>query len=106
MREDLPLSEVRGGVHLRVRLAPKASRTAVLGVDRTGRGPALKVAVTAVPEKGKANAALIRLLAKEMKRPKSAFALVRGETDRTKVIRIAGDPARIMNDVSQWLEGI
>ncbi len=50
----------------------------------------LKVSVTAVPEKGKANEALINLLSKEWKLPKKALSLLQGETDRLKQIRIDG----------------
>ncbi len=48
----------------------------------------LKATVKAPPEKGKANAALIDLLAKEMHIPKSAFELTRGRTARIKQILV------------------
>jgi uncharacterized protein YggU (UPF0235/DUF167 family) len=55
----------------------------------------LRARVAAVPEKGKANSALIALLAKTIKRPKSAVSLVSGGTGRVKVLRIKGDPTAI-----------
>jgi uncharacterized protein YggU (UPF0235/DUF167 family) len=75
---------------LHVRLTPKAARTAISGwaVDEQGNSY-LKASVTAVPEKGKANKALIELLAKEWRIPKSAIAIIRGETDRDKILQIA-----------------
>lgn len=53
----------------------------------------LKCRVRAVPEDGKANDALIALLAKALPVAKSAIAIVSGATARLKRIEIAGDPA-------------
>jgi len=78
-------------LRLNVRLTPKASRNGVQGWTQDAAGhPVLKASVTAVPEKGKANKALIELLAKEWRIPKSAIELVRGETDRNKQLIING----------------
>jgi len=51
----------------------------------------LKARVTAAPEKGKANASLVELLAERLKIPKSAIEIASGETSRVKSIRITGD---------------
>jgi uncharacterized protein YggU (UPF0235/DUF167 family) len=79
-----------------VRLTPKASRNGLQGLaeDAAG-GVALKVQVTAVPENGKANAALCKLLAKDLKLPRSAVTVVAGATDRRKILRIDGDPVDV-----------
>lgn len=53
----------------------------------------IRVRVTAVPDKGKANAAVTVLLAKALGVPKSAISVVSGETARLKTIAVAGDPA-------------
>jgi len=97
-----PASRVR--FHLR--LTPKASRNALSGVVEDAEGKqAVKAGVTAVPEKGKANAALIKMLAKEWKLPKSAFALVAGETDRRKTLEIDhGDPVALLQQLTEWME--
>lgn len=76
---------------LSIRLTPKASRSAVQGWSKDANGaPVLKASVTAVPEKGKANDALIALLAKTWRVPKSSLSIVRGETDRNKTVRVTG----------------
>jgi len=82
------------GVRVTIRLTPKAGRNAVTGraVDADG-APLLKAAVTAAPERGAANAALIALLAKSWRLPKSALTIVGGATGRTKLIEIGGDAA-------------
>ncbi len=48
-----------------------------------------RVSVTATPENGKANKAVIKLLSKEFGLPKSAFTIIRGETSREKIIEIS-----------------
>ena len=55
----------------------------------------LRIRVKAVPDKGKANAAVIALLAKAMGVPKAAVTLVSGDTARLKTVAIAGDPAAL-----------
>ena len=74
-----------------VRLTPKASRNEIKGWARDADGdPVLKVSVTAVPENGKANEALIALLSKSWKIPKRDITIIRGETDRNKALLIKG----------------
>jgi uncharacterized protein (TIGR00251 family) len=92
-----PFEAVADGVRVRVRVTPKASRTAIAGVvAMADGGHALKVTVTVVPEDGKANDAVIRLLAKAWKLPKSAITLLVGATDRNKLLHVAGDPAGLL----------
>lgn len=76
---------------LPVRLTPGASADRIDGwdVDAEGR-PVLKVRVRARPVEGEANTALIKLLAKSLRVPKSAVSLDRGGQSRTKMISIAG----------------
>lgn len=78
---------------LAVRLTPNGGRDALDGVELAADGLAhLKARVTAVPEKGKANKALIVLLSKTLKIPKTAISIASGETARQKILRIDGDP--------------
>lgn len=88
----MPLTRTDTGVRLAVRLTPKASanRLQAIAEDATGNRH-LKVQVTALPEDGKANAALLKLLSKTFKCPKTSLSIVSGATDRTKVIAISGD---------------
>ncbi len=71
------------GATLAVRVTPKASRNAI---ER--KGDEIRIYVTTVPENGKANAAVTKLLAKALGVPKSRLSLIRGETARDKVFRI------------------
>jgi uncharacterized protein (TIGR00251 family) len=74
------LTPGRGGTVFRVRVSPGASRDRISGLY----GGALKVSVTAPPEKGKANAGLIKFLAKAMGVDKNRLQMLSGETGRDK----------------------
>lgn len=61
-------------------------------MDHSADGNArLRVTVTAVPEKGKANKALVKLLAKKLRLPKSVIQIIAGHHARDKTLLITGD---------------
>ncbi|QDU63903.1 hypothetical protein Pan216_47840 [Planctomycetes bacterium Pan216] len=80
----IELREQPEGIVFALKVRPGGKRNAVVG-DHDG---ALKVTVTAAPEKGKANAAVVKLLAKELGVAKSDLTIVRGETSSTKEILV------------------
>jgi len=91
-----------GRLRLRVKLAPKAAGNRIQGLARDEDGALLlKVAVSAAPENGRANRALIALLAKEWGLAKSAIVIDRGATDRRKILLIEGDAARLSDRLRQ-----
>ena len=71
---------------LEVRVQPRAKRNALEAVE----GQALKAYVTAPPEGGKANDALVALLAKALGVAKDRVGIVRGHRGRIKLVRIEG----------------
>lgn len=84
------------GIRLHLRVTPNAGVDRIEGLETRDDGStALRVRVKAVPDKGKANAAVIALLAKALGIPRSAITLVAGDTARFKTLRIAGDPAAL-----------
>jgi len=84
-----------------VRLTPKGGRDAVEGWEAAADGSRrLKARVRAVPEDGKANTALVALLAETLRVPKSAVRIVSGATARLKRIEIAGE------DIAARLEAL
>jgi uncharacterized protein YggU (UPF0235/DUF167 family) len=100
-----PFAASRQGVSVAVRLTPKAAANRIGPLAETADGgAALKVAVTAAPEHGKANAALLALLAKTWRLPKSALSIAAGASDRRKRIHIAGDSAVLLPMLETWLE--
>lgn len=105
MAEPVPFSAVGDGVRVAVRVTPKAARNALAGTVATADGGcALKVTVTAVPEDGKANDAVVKLLAKAWRVPRTGIAVIAGATDRNKVLHVAGDPARLLTLMTETLE--
>jgi uncharacterized protein len=82
----------KAGALVCLRVSPNAGQEAIEGLEERADGSAvLRVRVKAVPDKGKANAAVIALLAKALELPRSAIALVGGDTARLKTLDIAGD---------------
>jgi hypothetical protein len=82
----LDLRDTGGGITLRVRVQPRASRDA-LGGERDG---ALVVRLTAPPVEGAANEALARFLGKALGVAPSAVRVVTGASGRNKVVSVAG----------------
>ena len=78
----------------------RASRDRVAGVEEAADGLRLKVTVTAVPEDGKANEAVVKLLARVWGLPKTALSIVAGATGRLKEVEVEGDPASVL----AWFE--
>jgi uncharacterized protein YggU (UPF0235/DUF167 family) len=85
-------------VHLRleVRLTPRSARDAIEGEKLTADGrKVLAARVRAVPEDGRANAALLRLLAEACGVAAGKVSLVAGASSRLKSVRIEGDPSSL-----------
>lgn len=92
--KTLPQNESNWGA---TRSTPNGGRDAIDGLEADADGQSyLKVRVSAVPEKGRANKALMALMAKTAGVPKSAVSLVSGDTHRKKILRIDGDPEDIL----------
>lgn len=102
--DTLPFEAVADGLRVRLRVQPGASREAVEGpIALPDGGIALAVRVCAPPEGGKANAALVKLLAKTWKLPKSAITIVAGHGHRQKTLLIAGDATALEARLRGWL---
>lgn len=96
----LPWARSEAGVTLRVRVTPKSSKDVVGGLEDTAQGPALKVRVRAVPDKGAANVAVVEAVARWLGVPKSTVTLVGGSTGRVKSLAIAGDDATLLAQIA------
>ncbi len=92
------------GLTLFVRLTPKSAKDAIEGVEARDDGRAhLKARVRAVPEDGKANAALVKLLAKWLDMAPRNIKIVAGATSRLKQVRLEGDPDSLISKLSGLL---
>jgi len=75
-----------------LRVSPGSGRAAIVG----RYGDAWKVRVTEAPEHGRANDAVLRLLAQVLALPRDAVTLVSGHSGREKIVELTGvGPAQI-----------
>ena len=87
MKDDLELTPVPEGTRVRLRVSAGAKKTAIVGAH----GGALKLSVTAAAERGKANRAVVKLLADTLGLPASAVTITSGKTSPDKIAEIALD---------------
>ena len=83
---NLRIQEVDEGVTFTAKVVPGSNRTAVCGL----LGEMLKIKVSAVPEKGKANQCLIGLLAKQLGVKKNAVSIISGKAKPIKRMQVLG----------------
>ena len=83
---------------LRLYIQPKASRDKIIGLH----GEELKIAITAPPVDGKANAHLTKYLSKQFKVAKGLVKIEKGELGRHKQVRICS-PGQIPNEIEAIL---
>jgi uncharacterized protein YggU (UPF0235/DUF167 family) len=88
---SLNVRKAATGVIVTVRLTPRSARDAIDGLEDFGGETVLKARVRAVPEAGRANAALEKLIAKWLGLPASKVAVAHGGKSRLKQVAIAGD---------------
>lgn len=98
----MPFKMHTAGLTVAIRLTPNARRDALQGLADGGNGiTVLRAAVSSPPEDGKANKALIALLAACWRLPKSSFSLLSGHSSRIKVVLLAGDGAQLLARLRQ-----
>ncbi|PKH22698.1 YggU family protein [Enterobacterales bacterium CwR94] len=92
------VSQSADGLVLRLYIQPKASQDKIIGLH----GDELKVAITAPPVDGKANAHLIKYLAKQFRVAKGQVIIEKGELGRHKQVRIVS-PQQVPSEVAARL---
>jgi uncharacterized protein len=98
---DGPITVTRDGLRVTIRLSPRAKADRLLALTATAAGGyAIKASVTAPPEGGRANEALLQLLARAWRLPRRDLAIVAGTASRNKSVSIAGDPRRLLARVA------
>jgi uncharacterized protein (TIGR00251 family) len=87
-----------------IRLTPRARADRLEGILRAADGaPLLKASVTAPPAEGRANDALLGLLAKSWGVPRRDLAIVGGGKSRNKTVHVAGDPTEMLKRLGSFL---
>jgi len=89
-------------IRFHLRLTPRGGRDTIDGWTLHGDAYYLAARVSAAPEDGKANSALIALLAKTLSVAKSSIRIAAGETSRLKTIEIGGDGAALKARLEQF----
>jgi uncharacterized protein (TIGR00251 family) len=92
---SLALRRVAAGILLPVRLTPKSSRDEIGGIEAFGGEAVLKARVRALPEDGRANEALAKLIAHWLKLPPSCVSVAQGGKSRMKQVLVEGDAATL-----------
>ena len=96
-----PFVQASGGLKVRLKVTPKAHANRIGAISDDGSF--LKVAVTAAPEGGKANAKVIGLLAQAWGLPKSRLAVTAGAASRLKTVFIEGDGPALMERLTKCM---
>jgi uncharacterized protein len=97
MAGERPWVAVPGGVLVAVRITPKGGRNAIDGVEMLADGRAvLKARVRAAPSEGRANGALLRLLAEALDVAPRDVSIAAGASARIKQVKVGGDPAALI----------
>lgn len=87
---------VKSGLLLQVRVTPRSAKDVVLGIEAIADGkPHLKVRITANPDKGKANRAIVVFLAKYFRFAKSNIVVVSGSASKFKSIGFKGEKEKL-----------
>lgn len=97
----------KDGLRVAIRLSPRAKADRLVGIAVGAEGErVLKATVTAPPESGRANEALLQLLARAWHLRRRDLSIVQGLTSRNKAVRIAGDPWRLLAAITSEITGL
>ena len=104
---DGPITPTRDGVRVVIRLTPRAGSDRLRGIAATAEGGrAIKASVSAPPQDGRANEALLQLLARAWQIPRRDLAIVAGAASRHKTVRVAGDSRQLLAKLSSEIAGL
>ena len=92
-----------GGIFLAVRLTPKSAKDEVKASELFDGSPVLVARVRALPEAGRANQALEKLIAKWLGVPPSTVSVAQGGKSRLKQVKIEGDADRLSRLLAEKL---
>ncbi len=105
-KEALLVRRFSGGIRLSVRARPGATGGRARKpkiVPLADEGWAVEIAVAEAPEGGKANKALIEVLARALGCHKNAVSVKAGQTGRLKVFEVCGEPEALFHQAAAWI---
>jgi uncharacterized protein (TIGR00251 family) len=97
---DGPLTLARDGLRVTIRLSPRGKANRLLAIVAAEGGRVIKASVTAPAEAGRANEALLRLLARAWRLPRRDLSIIAGATSRSKAVHVAGDPQQLIDKIA------
>jgi uncharacterized protein (TIGR00251 family) len=93
------------GLTLHLRVTPNAGTDRIEGIEERDDGTSvIRVRVKAVPDNGRANAAVLALIAEALGIPKSHVRLVAGEASRLKTVAVEGNPGALTSRLETLLQ--
>ena len=102
-----PVRVATDGIRIAIRLTPRGGANRIDGLMHGVDGVTmLKVSVTAPPADGRANDALLQLLAREWHLPRRDLSLVSGIKNRNKLVHVAGDRAALVERIISMLAAL
>lgn len=85
----------KAGLRVLARVTPKSAQDRVEGLIETAEGPALKIRVRAVADKGEANRSVESVVARWLGVPKARVTVALGGKSRIKTLDIGGEPGEL-----------
>ena len=102
-----PILPTRDGLRVAIRLTPRAKCDRLLGIVSTAEGGrTLKASVTAPAQDGRANEALLQLLARAWQLARRDLSIVVGAASRNKIVCIAGEPQQLLAKLSDEITSL
>jgi len=95
-------SEGKDGLYLNVHAQPGARRAQLRGLH----GDAVKIAIGEVAQDGKANKAIVQVIAKAVNLPVSDVKITSGMTSRRKRVLLRGNSDTLKQNLELWLKGV
>ena len=95
------IKEVKNGIILVLKISPNSSKCEFIK-----NGEEIKLKITAPPVDGKANKAVIELLSKTFRVPKSYFEIIHGETSKEKTILIKNIDTTKVEEIKSFVNSI
>jgi uncharacterized protein (TIGR00251 family) len=103
---DIPATLKPDGIVLQVRLTPKSGTACIAGVEHYGEKAVVKAHVTAPAEDGKANEALVAVVANWLGVPRSRVSVVSGKKSRFKSVAVGGIPVELLKTLQTLLAAL
>jgi len=102
-----PLNVAGDRLRVSIRLSPRSRSDRLVAVAASADGGhVLKATVAAPAEAGRANEALLQLLARAWHVPRRDLSIIGGLTSRSKIVRVAGDPQRLVEQLAPEIAGL